>query len=147
MRGMTYSDHEDHMAAKSKKSAMSDSHKAALAAGREQGRAIGDYLDAVAAHKPKRGRKRTPESITRQLSELDAALADASGTARVELVQRRRDLEVELASLSAAVDLSQLEAAFVQHAKAYSERKGISRAAFREVGVPADVLTKAGITR
>jgi hypothetical protein len=135
------------MAPKAKKSAMTDNHKAALAAGREQGRAIGDYLDAIAAHKPKRGRKRTPASITKQLAEVDAALADASGTARVELVQRRRDLEVELASLSAAVDLSALEAAFVQHAQAYSLRKGISWAAFREVGVPAEVLTKAGVAR
>ena len=30
---------------------------------------------------------------------------------------------------------------------AYAERKGISYAAWRELGVPADVLKKANITR
>jgi hypothetical protein len=135
------------MAAKPKKKTMSDTHKAALAAGRAQGKAIGNYLDAVAAHKPKRGRKRTPESVRKQMAATDAALTDAVGTARVELVQRRRDLEVELAALGASTDLTQLEAEFVKYAKDYAQRKGISRAAFREVGVPADVLTKAGITR
>lgn len=135
------------MAAKPKKKTMSDSHKEALAAGRAQGKAIGAYLDAVAAHKPKRGRKRTAESVRKQMAATDTALADASGTARVELVQKRRDLEVELASMSASTDLTKLEAEFVKYAKNYSERKGISRAAFREVGVPAEVLTKAGITR
>ena len=124
---------------------MSPSHKAALAAGRTQGKAIGDYLDAIARNKPKRGRKRTAESVQRQLAEVESKLESANGTARVELIQRRRDLEVELAGMNASPDLSKLEAAFVKYAKAYAQRKGISTAAFREVGVPADVLTKAGM--
>jgi hypothetical protein len=135
------------VATKAKKRTMSDDHKAALAAGRAQGKAIGDYLDAVAANKPKRGRKRTTDSVKRQLAEVEAKLKSASGTARVELAQRRRDLEVELAGMNASPDLTKLEAAFVKHAKGYAERKGVSHAAFREVGVPADVLVKAGISR
>jgi hypothetical protein len=47
--------------------------------------------------------------------------------------------------MNASPDLSKLESAFIKHAKAYAERKGITKAAFREVGVPAEVLTKAGI--
>ena len=133
------------MPTKAKKRTMSDSHKAALAAGRAQGKAIGDYLDAVAAHKPKRGRKRTADSVQRQLKDVESKLASASGTARVELIQRRRDLEVELAGMNASPDLSKLESAFIKHARAYAERKGITKAAFREVGVPAEVLAKAGI--
>ena len=43
--------------------------------------------------------------------------------------------------------LQQLEAAFVKAAAAYAKRKSISYAAWREVGVPADVLKRAGITR
>lgn len=39
--------------------AMSDEHKAALAEGRDQGRAVRRYLDALEQHRPKRGRKRT----------------------------------------------------------------------------------------
>ena len=40
-----------------------------------------------------------------------------------------------------------LEKAFVKHAKAYSDSKGISYAAWREIGVTPEVLKAAGITR
>ena len=36
---------------------MSAEHKAALAAGRQQGITVRKYLEALEAHKPKRGRK------------------------------------------------------------------------------------------
>ena len=36
---------------------MSEAHKAALSEGRAQGRAVRRYLEALDAHKPKRGRK------------------------------------------------------------------------------------------
>ena len=126
---------------------MTDDHKAALASGRAQGRAIGHYLDAVAAHKPKRGRQRTQDTVARQMQETEGALRTATGTARVELVQQKRNLEVELAGMQAQVNLAALEAAFVEHAQAYAQRKEISYAAFREVGVAAEVLDRAGIKR
>ena len=40
-----------------------------------------------------------------------------------------------------------LETAFVDVAKSYSERQGIGYQSWREVGVPAAVLSRAGITR
>lgn len=40
--------------------------------------------------------------------------------------------------------LTALKAALIEHAWGYSESKGISKAAFREVGVPASVLREAG---
>ena len=46
-----------------------------------------------------------------------------------------------------APDLEGLEAGFVEYAKAYSERKGITYAAWREAGVPASILKDAGIKR
>ena len=49
-------------AKKPTKRTMSAEHKAALAEGREQGRAVREYLEALEAHKPRRGRKRTPDS-------------------------------------------------------------------------------------
>ena len=49
--------------------------------------------------------------------------------------------------LGEKVDLSALESAFVKTAGKYSERKGISYAAWRQLGVSADTLKKAGITR
>jgi hypothetical protein len=126
---------------------MSDEHKQALAIGRDQGRAVRRYLEALEAHRPKRGRKRTPESIQRRLKTIEADLETADPLSRVNLVQERMDLEAELAAKEAVVDLSALEADFISAAAEYSERKGISYAAWREAGVDAGVLRKAGLRR
>jgi hypothetical protein len=130
-----------------RKTKMTDEHKKALAEGRALGRAVRDYLEALEQHKPKRGRKRTPESIRKRLAAISDTLPEASPIKKVELVQERRDLEVELATMGNKVDLSGLERGFVRAAKTYSTRKGISYSTWREVGVPAEVLKKAGITR
>ena len=71
---------------------MSDSHKAALAEGREQGRAVRRYLEALEAHKPKRGRKRTQESIEKRLAGIEEQLPDADPLTRLHLVQERMNL-------------------------------------------------------
>ena len=126
---------------------MSDDHKAALAEGRTQSRAVKNYLEALEASKPKRGRKRTPESIQRRIDAITEALPAASSWQKLELVQEKIDLEAELDNLGTAVDLTELEASFVESAAAYSERKGISYAAWRAVGVPAPVLKRAGVNR
>jgi hypothetical protein len=126
---------------------MTAEHKQALADGRAEGRAVKAYLDALDHQKPRRGRKRTPESIAKRLAAIDAQIADAPSLQRLQLVQERRDLEAELAGMGEAVDLSALEADFVTVAKAYSARKGIEYATWRELGVAADVLKRAGIGR
>ena len=126
---------------------MSDSHKEALALGREQGRAVRRYLEAIEAHKPKRGRKRTPDSIKKQLAAIAQELPAADALTRVQLIQQRMDLEGELAQKSETVDIAALEAEFVRAARDYGARKGITYAAWREAGVDAAVLKKAGITR
>lgn len=129
------------------KGSVTEEHKAAMAEGRNQSRAISSYLEALDQHRPKRGRTRTPESIDKQLADIDAKLAEANAITRLGLVQQRLDLQREKESLGAAVDLSSYEDAFVGAAKAYSERKGISYQAWRELGVPAPVLKRAGISR
>ena len=129
------------------KGSMSDEHKAALAQGRAEGRVVRDYLEALRSSKPKRGRKRTPESIQKRLDAIDVELADAEPLAELKLVQERRDLQTELDSMGTTVDVGALEAAFVKVAKGYSERQGISYASWREVGVEAGTLKRAGISR
>lgn len=126
---------------------MTDEHKAALERGRAEGRVVREYLEALRNSKPKRGRKRTPESIQARLDKIEKQIADASAIEELQLVQERRDLTEELASIDAGVDLSELEGAFVGVAKSYGERKGISYASWRDVGVPAATLTRAGIKR
>ena len=126
---------------------MSDDHKAALAEGRNQGRAVRRYLEALEAHKPKRGRKRTTESVRKRLDRIDVELTKADPLKRLQLIQERLDLKNELETATAKVDLTGLEAEFVAAAGDYSARKGISYAAWRELGVEAAVLKKAGISR
>lgn len=126
---------------------MTDEHKAALAEGRAQGRAIRDYLEALEAHKPKRGRKRTPDSMKKRLARIESDLPEADAMKRLVLVQERFDLEAELEAAEGGVDLSEFEKGFVSHAKQYSARKGITYNAWREVGVPPATLKAAGIGR
>lgn len=126
---------------------MSAAHKAALAEGRAESRDVKKYLEALEANKPKRGRKRTKDSIKKRLAQIENDLPTTPPLKRVSLIQERMDLTDELASQNVTVDLSKLEAGFVKVAKDYSARKKISYAAWRELGVPAAVLSKAGVTR
>lgn len=130
-----------------KRTPMSNEHKAALAEGRDQGRAVRRYLEALEANKPRRGRKRSAESVKKRLAAIESEIATADPLKRVHLVQERSDLQDALESSESNVDLAQLEKDFVKSAAPYSERKGITYATWREVGVPAAVLEKAGITR
>jgi hypothetical protein len=136
------------MATRTKKRPMSESHKEALAEGRNHARIVGRYLEALEANKPKRGRKRTPDTVKKRLATVAGGIKAAGGLTRLGLLQERRDLEVELASMQAgAPDLGNLEKEFAKVAKSYSQKKKISYGAWREFGVPPEVLKKAGITR
>ncbi|HEX8770045.1 MAG TPA: hypothetical protein VF711_04680 [Acidimicrobiales bacterium] len=126
---------------------MSDRHKEALAEGRDQGRAVRRYLEALEAHKPKRGRKRTPESVERRLAAIEDGLPAADPLTRLQLVQERMNLRNELASGDGAVSLKDLEEAFIAAAGPYGARKGITYAAWRDAGVDPSVLRSAGIAR
>lgn len=126
---------------------MTAEHKAALAEGRAQSRAVRTYLDALEAHKPKRGRKRTPASIDKRLSKIDVDLETAESLKRLQLVQERLDLVAEKEAMENKPDFDALKAGFVANAKGYAQRKGISYAAWRELGIEPAVLQEAGITR
>ncbi|MDH4363515.1 MAG: hypothetical protein OEY41_13970 [Acidimicrobiia bacterium] len=129
------------------KTPMSKDHKEALAVGRAEGRSVRAYLEALDSSRPKRGRKRTKDSINSRLAKIDAELEAADALKRLQLTQERLDLVEELGTMDTGVDISELEAEFTRVAKGYAARKGISYAAFRQIGVPAAVLKKAGIGR
>ena len=126
---------------------MSPEHKEALAKGRTLGRSVKAYLDALENNRPKRGRKRTNESITARLQSLEQLITSADPIKRIALIQERIDLQSELENMAERVDLTELEAGFVANAKEYSESKGIGYHAWRELGVSAPVLKRAGISR
>jgi len=134
-------------AAKTSKSAMSADHKAALAQGRLESKVVREYLEALRSSKPKRGRKRSAETIQKRLEKIETELASADPLTELLLVQERRDLQDEFENLGSGNDLSAAENAFVSIAKSYSERRHISYATWREIGVDAAVLKRAGIPR
>jgi hypothetical protein len=126
--------------------AMSDEHRAALKQGRAESKAIREYLEAIGKRKP--GRPVTRESLEKRIASTDAQLAEEDDPLkRVDLFQRRIEAEEQLANLEDVQDMGTLEDAFCEYAKSYSDRKGISYAAWRAEGVPAAVLKKAGISR
>lgn len=127
--------------------AMTEAHKKALAKGRAQARAVKDYL-AARETESKRGPKMTPDKLRDRIASTQEAIANEDDPARrVELIQQRINDEERLDSLQDQPDMDGLEAAFVKAAAEYSERKGISYTAWRELGVPAAVLRKAGVPR
>lgn len=128
-----------------KRRVISDDQKAALAQGREQSRVIKRYLEAVATTRPKRGRKRTPESIRRQLTLVNTRLESASALNRLQLIQEKMNLEAELEQIDTSKTIKSLEVEFVKVAADYGQRKGISYQAWREAGVRPEVLRQAGI--
>ena len=130
-----------------KKTPMSEDHKEALAIGRAEGRAVRAYLEALESSKPKRGRKRTKDSIKSRLTKIDDELEAADPLRRLQLTQEQLDLNEELQNMDKGVDITELENEFTRVAKGYAERKGLTYAAFRQIGVPAAVLKKAGISR
>ncbi len=126
---------------------VTEEHKAAMAAGRAESRAVRAYLEALEHSRPRRGRKRTAESIQQRLDAIASELDDADAMDRLKLVQERMDLEAELANMGQTIDLTELEAEFVKVAASYAKRNGISYGAWREVGVEPSVLKTAGIKR
>jgi hypothetical protein len=130
-----------------KKTQMSNEHLQALAKGRTEGASIRRYLNALQDHKPRRGRKRTPDSMQRRMTAIEKQLETADALTRLNLIQERIDLEHQLEHSQDAVDMKALEDEFVKTAKVYGERKGISYAAWREAGVDAAVLRRANIKR
>lgn len=124
--------------------AMSKEHKDALAEGRRQSRAIKAYLSALKSRRP--GRPVTKESLQARLDRVTKQIEEATDPLEaVSLTQARLDIESQLARMGESENMAELEAGFVEYAQGYSDRKGISYTAWRQVGVPAATLRKAGI--
>ena len=126
---------------------MTDQHKAALAEGRNESRAVRNYLEAIEATKPKRGRQRSQEAMEQRLAAVEEELPTADPLKRLNLIQERMDLSTALAATEDGYDLEALEKAFIAAAAGYSSRKGITYSAWRELGVQPSVLKAAGVGR
>lgn len=133
-------------AAQTKKRQMSENHRAALQAGREETRIVRAYLDALEQHRPRRGPRKDPEKLRQRLAAVKSELAGAQPLERLTLHQEQIDLERELEQSTKRGDLSELEKSFVEVAASYSRRHGLSAQAWLAVGVGKATLKKAGIT-
>ncbi len=71
----------------------------------------------------------------------------ADPLSRVHMIQERLNIEAELRASGDNDGLASLEEAFVSVARRYGERRGVTYAAWREAGVSAAVLKRAGVTR
>ena len=126
---------------------MTRAHKQALARGRDESRAVGRYLEALEAGKPRPGRRRTLQSVQTQLKSVETRAKAARGIDRLLALQQRAELRAALAQRDDKIDLAAAERAFVKAARGYGERKGIAYATWREAGVSPSVLAKARIAR
>jgi hypothetical protein len=126
---------------------MTRAHKQALARGRDESRAVGRYLEALEAGKPRPGRRRTLQSVQTQLKSVETRAKAARGIDRLLALQQRAELRAALAQRDDKIDLAAAERAFVKAARGYGERKGTAYATWREAGVSPSVLAKARIAR
>jgi hypothetical protein len=109
---------------------------------------IRSYLAALNVPK-KRGRKVSKPVLQQRLVQAQARAKGATGVDKVLASQAVRDLQDRIAQVSTATttDVKGLESAFVKVARQFSEKRGIRWSAWRDAGVPGDVLKKAGIAR
>jgi hypothetical protein len=127
---------------------MTTTHKKALAEGRQASAVVDRYLAVL--HTPKRrGRKVSEATLRQRLAAAEAKAKTATGLARLQAVQDVRDLRSKIAASGSATttDIKQLEADFVRVAKTFGERRGVGYGAWRDAGVPAPVLKRAGVRR
>jgi hypothetical protein len=127
---------------------LSAAHKRALAEGRTMSATVDRYLSAVNTPK-RRGRKVSKSALEQRLAEARIKAKSATGVEKVLAAQDVRDLQSRIANMSVASggDIKSLEAAFVKIAKRFGENRGIGYGAWRDAGVPAVVLKKAGVPR
>ena len=106
------------------KSPMSDEHKAALARGRTEGKIVRDYLESLRANKPKRGRKRTADSINKRLDAIESNLKLPTHSASCGS-PGARDLHAELGRCPTP-STCRARRCVRRRRQVYGERQGIS---------------------
>ena len=104
------------------------------------------YLASVNTPK-RRGRKVSQATLEQRLATARQELRTGTGVAKVLAAQEIRALAAKIEQLNstAGADSKTLESDFVKIAKRFSEQRGVSYGAWRDAGVPADVLKRAGI--
>ena len=127
---------------------LSAAHKRALAEGRTLSATVDRYLAAVTTPK-RRGRKVSTATLQQRLESARARFKTVAGVEKVLAAQEIRDLQAKIDHQRSVTvtDIKSLEASFVKIAKRFGENRGIGYGAWRDAGVPAPVLKRAGVAR
>ena len=127
---------------------LSAAHKNALAEGRTMSATVDRYVVAINAPK-RRGRKVTKATLETRLVDARSQSKNATGVDKVMATQAVRGLQAKIAQMGASnnADLKSIESNFVKITKKFGENRGISYGAWRDSGVSADVLKRAGVAR
>lgn len=113
---------------------------------RAEARAVKNYLESLQSGRGSQGTN--PARLKERLERAQTSLASETNVLRrAEIVQSIHDLEDAIKRSGRGGEGVDLEAEFVKYGARYSERKGLEWAAWRSMGVPAAVLTKAGVPR
>jgi hypothetical protein len=89
-----------------------------------------------------------PKVIERAIAHVKEQAQEGTSIERLKRTQRALTLSRKLDELvEAQASNGESEAFFIEHAYAWAEANGVGYGAFRAMGVPADVLRAAGITR
>lgn len=125
---------------------VTDEHKAAMKRGRQVSAVVDAYLKVVDQPK-RRGRPISLDELNARRAKATDELAVSEGLARLKLLQTIRDLEERISTLEQdnSSDLQALEQRFVEVGSEFAASQGIDYSTFRDYGVPADVLKRAGI--
>lgn len=135
------------MAKRGPKNPLTTEHKEAMSVGRNEARVVRSYLETLRLHRPRRGPQLNVEELKSRLDSIEDELSTADPIAELKLFQKRRDVTKELKAISSSEDLKQLEDKFVAVAASYATRNQIDYETWREAGVEAATLDRAGLKR
>lgn len=106
---------------------------------RQETKAVDEYLSALTPGRGGYRPRRTPQELQVEID------AEKNPIRKLALVQQR--LNIENALNGKVLKMEELTESFVAVAASFAKRKGISYAAWREMGVPPKILKEAGITK
>lgn len=128
-------------AAKKSQGKRTEEWKQASRAGHAQAKAINEYLAMLDVPQT-----RLPSE--KLLHKLQGEMQSEKGVKKILAIQRFNDARMRLLlATSGGPGREEIELAFIEHVKPYSEKKGITYGTWREAGVPARVLKAAGLAQ
>ena len=130
------------------KRVMTEAHKKAIVSARNEARTVEMYLLVLRDTAPKkRGRAKSQADMQKELALIESKLRSKklSPLEELKLMQKQTDLRSRITSNESVTVLKDLEKAFVKVGASYSKRHGITAQSWKKVGVPASVLSTAGI--